>query len=77
MFLNKTHRRGLVGLSLLAMLTQLALAETPTAHGDETMRDYQAGGGSPLAAVPMHQDINPLAPKITEAEFEKAKRIYF
>jgi nitrite reductase (NO-forming)/hydroxylamine reductase len=77
MFLNKTHRRGLVGLSLLAMLTQFALAETPTAHGNETMRDYQAGGGSPLANVPMHQDINPLAPKITEAEFEKAKRVYF
>ncbi|MBV2194162.1 MAG: nitrite reductase [Azonexus sp.] len=41
------------------------------------MRDYQAGGGSPLANVPMHQDINPKAPKMTEAEFEKAKRIYF
>ncbi|MDK9690178.1 MAG: nitrite reductase [Azospira sp.] len=25
----------------------------------------------------MHQDINPLAPKMTEAEFEKAKRIFF
>ena len=77
MIFNKAHRKGLLGLSLIAVLTQLAFAETPTAHGDETMRDYQAGGGSPLASVPMHQDINPLAPKITEAEFEKAKRIYF
>jgi nitrite reductase (NO-forming)/hydroxylamine reductase len=77
MIFNKAHSKGLLGLSLLAMLTQLAFADTPAAHGNETMRDYQAGGGSPLATVPMHQDINPLAPKITEAEFEKAKRIYF
>ena len=41
------------------------------------MREYQASGGSPLANVPMHQDINPLAPKMSETEFDKAKRIFF
>ena len=34
-------------------------------------------GGSPLADVKMHQDINPLAPKMSEPEFDKAKRIFF
>jgi nitrite reductase (NO-forming)/hydroxylamine reductase len=77
MISRKTGVKTLVSLPVLALLTQFAFAGTPAEHGSETMRDYQAGGGSPLANVPMHQDINPKAPKMTEAEFEKAKRIYF
>ena len=77
MISRKTGVKTLVSLPVLALLTQFAFAATPAEHGSETMRDYQAGGGSPLANVPMHQDINPKAPKMTEAEFEKAKRIYF
>lgn len=77
MISRKTGARTLVSVPMLALLTQLAFAETPVEHGSGTMRDYQAGGGSPLAAVAMHQDINPKAPTMTEAEFEKAKRIYF
>ena len=71
----KQYRRAL--LPVLALSCQLAFAATPAAHSDGTMRDYQSAGGSPLAAVPMHQDINPLAPKMSEAEFDKAKRIFF
>jgi len=37
---------------------------------------YQAGG-SPLAEQEMHQDINPKAPSMTTAEFERARQIYF
>jgi nitrite reductase (NO-forming)/hydroxylamine reductase len=37
---------------------------------------YQAGG-SPLAGVEMYQDINPKAPQMTKAEFDKAREIYF
>jgi nitrite reductase (NO-forming)/hydroxylamine reductase len=70
-------RNGLAALSVLATLVQFAFAETPAEHGSGTMRDYQAAGGSPLADVKMHQDINPLAPKMSEAEFDKAKRIFF
>lgn len=76
----KTKRFNLLRLAAipaLALAMQFAFAGTPESHGDATMRDYQAGGGSPLASVPMHQDINPLAPKMSEAEFEKAKRIFF
>jgi len=77
MISRKTGVKPLISLPVLALLTQFALAATPAEHGSETMRDYQAGGGSPLANVPMHQDINPKAPQMSEAEFEKAKRIYF
>jgi nitrite reductase (NO-forming)/hydroxylamine reductase len=37
---------------------------------------YQAGG-SPLAQEDMHQDINPKAPPMTKAEFDKARQLYF
>ncbi len=70
-------RYRLAALPALAVLCQLAFAQAPDAHSDGTMRDYQTAGGSPLANVKMHQDINPLAPKMTEAEFDKAKRIFF
>jgi len=67
----------LAAVPALTMLCQLAFAQAPTTHGDSTMRDYQAAGGSPMTDVKMHQDINPLAPKMSEAEFDKAKRIFF
>ncbi len=37
---------------------------------------YQAGS-SPIGQAEMHQDINPKAPPMTKAEFEKARQIYF
>ena len=37
---------------------------------------YQAGG-SPLAQEEMHQNIDPKAPPMTKAEFDKARQIYF
>jgi nitrite reductase (NO-forming)/hydroxylamine reductase len=37
---------------------------------------YQAGS-SPLAGQEMHQNINPAAPQMTKAEFDKARQIYF
>ena len=37
---------------------------------------YQAGS-SPLAGVEMYQDINPKAPPMSKAEFDKARQIYF
>ncbi len=71
-------RFRLAALPALAIVFQLAFAEAPAQkHMDAASHDYQAKGGSPLANVPMRQDINPLAPKMTEAEFEKSKRIFF
>ncbi|MDD2741112.1 MAG: cytochrome D1 domain-containing protein [Rhodocyclaceae bacterium] len=77
MISRKIKRGSLTALTLMAVLFQSAFAETPAAHGDGAMRDYQSAGGSPLADVKMHQDINPLAPKMSEDEFDKAKRIFF
>ena len=37
---------------------------------------YQAGG-SPLGKEDMHQDMNPKAPKMSKAEFDRARQIYF
>ncbi len=34
-------------------------------------------GASPLGQVEMHQNINPKAPPMTKAEFDKARQIYF
>jgi hypothetical protein len=76
MISRKFKRYHLAALPALTMLCQLAFAQAPAAHGDSTMREYESAGGSPLANVPMRQDINPLAPKMTEAEFDKAKRIF-
>ncbi len=51
-------------------------AEEPHRDLPQSEMEYQAGG-SPLASVQMHQDVNPKAPKMTEAEFDKSKQIYF
>jgi nitrite reductase (NO-forming)/hydroxylamine reductase len=37
---------------------------------------YQAGG-SPLGDVDMHQDVNPKAPPMTKAEFDRSRQVYF
>jgi nitrite reductase (NO-forming)/hydroxylamine reductase len=69
-------RLRLAAIPVLAVAMQGAFAEAPAGHGDAALKEYQAGG-SPMADVPMHHDINPLAPRMSEPEFEKAKRIFF
>ncbi|WP_345794942.1 cytochrome D1 domain-containing protein [Thauera sp. JM12B12] len=69
-------RLRLAAIPVLVLAMQAAFAEAPKGHGDEALKEYQAGG-SPMAEVPMHHDINPLAPRMSEPEFEKAKRIFF
>ncbi|HEU4353685.1 MAG TPA: cytochrome D1 domain-containing protein [Burkholderiales bacterium] len=71
------------------MKTPIALALTvaaaaayaqPTQPGRAPVTEpeirYQAGG-SPLAQEDMHQDINPKAPQMTKAEFDRARQLYF
>ena len=50
--------------------------QTPPGVTSEELR-YQGAGGSPLAGVEMHQDVNPKAPAMTKAEFDQARQIYF
>jgi len=67
-----------VALAALPFAVSLALAESPADKKGVTEAEvkYQAGG-SPLAGEPMHQNVNPKAPPMTEAEFVKARQIYF
>jgi len=68
------------------LLTILTAAALPFAIGSaladakkgvtEAELKYQAGS-SPLAGVEMHQDVNPKAPPMGKADFDKARQIYF
>ena len=66
-----------VALAALPFAVSLALAEDPAKQpASEPGAQYQAAG-SPLASADMHQNINPKAPPMTEAEFQQGKQIYF
>src|SRR5512133_1715035 len=46
-------------------------------HADQPLMRYEGAASSPLAGEAMHQDVNPKAPQITAAEFDKAKQTDF
>lgn len=62
------------GVALLALAVSSAFAADKNMQPAEA--SYQAGG-SPLVNVDMYQDINPKAPPMSKAEFDKARQIYF
>jgi nitrite reductase (NO-forming)/hydroxylamine reductase len=68
-------RQSLV-LAALPLAIGTAFAQAPKKDITEAEAQYQSGG-SPLAKVDMYQDINPKAPPMTKAEFDKARQIYF
>ncbi|MDG4549924.1 MAG: nitrite reductase [Candidatus Contendobacter sp.] len=66
-------------LAALPLAVGIALAANPPEAKKgvtEAEVKYQAGG-SPLAGEKMHQNVDPKAPPMTEAEFVKARQIYF
>ena len=66
-------------LAVLPLLTGVARAQDkskPPPGVTEPELRYQAGG-SPLGDVDMHQDINPKAPAMTKAEFDRSRQVYF
>jgi nitrite reductase (NO-forming)/hydroxylamine reductase len=80
-----TYRKGGTMIRQSRLTRHLLLAAVPLAIGsafaaqkDVTPAEtaYQAGS-SPLANVEMYQDINPKAPTMTKAEFDRARQIYF
>lgn len=74
---NKS-KLGLMMLAALPFAVMTAYAQETAGHASgkaETI--YESSGGSPLANEPMHQNINPKAPSMTEAEFAHGKEIYF
>jgi nitrite reductase (NO-forming)/hydroxylamine reductase len=64
---------AVLALSVASAFAQEKKSEHPTTDAEIK---YQAGG-SPLAGVDMYQDINPKAPPMSKAEFDKARQIYF
>jgi nitrite reductase (NO-forming)/hydroxylamine reductase len=63
-------------LAALPFSVMQAWADTATTSTSAPEARYQ-GAASPLVSEPMHQNINPKAPPMTEAEFTHAKQIYF
>ena len=52
-------------------------AKAEQGHANEPLMQYKGAASSPLVGQEMHQDINPKAPPMTAAEFDKGKQIYF
>lgn len=76
--MNHTNRRiaGLLVAAVLPFAVGNAMAQT-AGHSGGMETIYESSGGSPLGNVAMHQNINPKAPPMTEAEFTRGKEIYF
>jgi nitrite reductase (NO-forming)/hydroxylamine reductase len=70
------RRLALAALPLAAGLVCAQPTQPGRAPVTEPEIRYQAGG-SPLAQEEMHQNINPKAPPMTKAEFDKGRQIYF
>ena len=64
---------AVLALSVASAFAQDKKSDHPTSEAEIK---YQAGG-SPLAGVDMYQDINPKAPPMSKAEFDRARQIYF
>ncbi|WP_079435145.1 nitrite reductase [Zoogloea sp. LCSB751] len=69
-------KTGAIAAALLPLALAQAFAEEPKTSTNDPAAKYQAAG-SPLADVEMYQDINPKAPPMSKAEFDKARQIYF
>ncbi|AVP57716.1 nitrite reductase [Pulveribacter suum] len=65
----------LIALAAAALVSAGAMAQHEK-DVSKTELNYQAGT-SPLADVPMYQSTNPKAPKMSQAEFDRARQIYF
>ncbi|MEX2240426.1 MAG: cytochrome D1 domain-containing protein [Burkholderiales bacterium] len=74
-----THNRRLArAAAWLALPLAVAAAHAQTDKHPVTEPEirYQAGS-SPLATEDMHQDVNPKAPPMSKAEFDRSRQIYF
>jgi len=72
------RRAGLVAALALTMGANGANAQSATQEQrNPSEKSYQAGDSSPVGQAVMHHNINPKAPPMTQAEFEKGANIYF
>ena len=79
--MGKAHRASWRKAGLIIALTLplgVAMAQVKTQEQRApSEKSYQAGDSSPVGAAIIHQNINPKAPPMTEAEFQKGANIYF
>src|SRR5690606_18825079 len=68
---------GAIALAALAMFAFPATSPAQPKPDDPVQQQYQQADSSPPAGERMHQNINPKAPPMTEAEFERGRQIYF
>jgi len=79
--MQKSHyaawrKAGLIVALSLGMTTVMAQVKTQEQRAPSE-KSYQAGDSSPVGAAIVHQNSNPKAPPMTEAEFQKGANIYF
>ncbi|MGE5452677.1 MAG: cytochrome D1 domain-containing protein [Acidobacteriota bacterium] len=74
--MKRSVARRATTLALAAFAALGGLAQAAEKGMSQPEVNYQAGT-SPLADEPMYQSTNPKAPKMTQAEFDKARNIYF
>ncbi|MBP7393721.1 MAG: c-type cytochrome [Zoogloea sp.] len=72
----KMWKTGAIAAALLPLAMAQAFADEAKTTTNAPEAKYQSAG-SPLANVEMYQDINPKAPPMNKAEFDKARQIYF
>ncbi len=72
----KTHKLARIAALALTTMALTAWAQHKAEGVTPAEMNYQAGT-SPMADVPMYQTSNPKAPKMTQAEFDKARQTYF
>ena len=72
------RKAGLVMALALPLGVTMVTAQTKTQEQrSPSEKSYQAGDSSPVGAAIVHQNTNPKAPPMTEAEFQKGANIYF
>ena len=76
-FRNWRRSGVLLALALPFAISHALAEEKPAKAMSVEEKGYQAGGSSPVGEAEMHQNINPKAPAMSKAEFDKAKNIYF
>jgi nitrite reductase (NO-forming)/hydroxylamine reductase len=69
--------RWLMLAALPLAISNAFAADTAGHEINKSEQAYEQGGGSPLGSEPMHQNINPKAPPMSEAEFTRGKEIFF
>ena len=79
--MQKSHytawrKAGLIVALSLGVTTVMAQVKTQEQRAPSE-KSYQAGDSSPVGAAIVHQNSNPKAPPMTEAEFQTGANIYF